>query len=100
MRINVIFALILFGSTLIGEKTLLERMMGNTLHISKLVWYRLTLSWTGFFVFIAVLNIVIAYKFSETTWVNFKLFGILGLTFCFLVLQALYVSKQSEVDQS
>ena len=98
--INIIFACVFLASTVIGEKTLLERMMGKTIQTSKQVWHRLTLSWTAFFLFIAILNIIVAYKFSETTWVNFKLFGILGLTFCFLVLQALYLSKQSLLDKS
>lgn len=97
--INVIFAIVFLGSTFFGDKTLLERMMGKSVQASKRVWHKLTLAWTTFFLFVAVLNIIVAYNFSESTWVNFKLFGILGLTFCFLVVQALYLSKQSQMDQ-
>ncbi len=92
--VNAIFAIIFLGSIFIGEKTLLERMMGKTLQASKRVWRILTISWIIFFLFIAILNIIIAYKFSESIWVNFKLFGILALTFCFMVIQALYLAKQ------
>ncbi len=97
--VNMIFACVLLSSMFIGEKTLVERMMGKTIQTSKQVWHRLTLSWVAFFLFIAILNIIIAYKFSETAWVNFKLFGILGLTFCFLVIQAFYLSKQYQIDK-
>ena len=97
--VNVIFALVFLGSTMIGEKTLLERLMGRTIQASKQIWHRLTLGWVAFFLFIAVVNIIVAYKFSESTWVNFKLFGILGLTFCFLVIQALYLSRHLQLDK-
>ena len=96
--VNVIFAMIFIGSIFVGEKTLPERLMGKTIQVSKDVWHKLTLSWTAFFLFIAVLNIIVAYNFSESTWVNFKLFGILGLTFSFLVIQALYLSKYLGVE--
>ena len=45
------------------------------------------------FAFIGVLNLIIAYSFSEDIWVDFKMFGVLGLTFVFIILQALYLQK-------
>ena len=96
--VNMIFAIVFLGSTFVGKKSLVEHMLGNSMQVSKRIWNRLTLSWAIFFVFVAILNIIIAYNFSESTWVNFKLFGILGMTFCFLVIQALYLSKLIQVD--
>lgn len=96
--VNAIFAIVFLGSIVIGDKTLPEHLMGKTIQVSKDVWHRLTLSWTAFFLFVAVLNIIVAYNFSEAAWVNFKLFGILGLTFSFLVIQALYLSKHLGID--
>jgi len=95
--INAAFAIILLGSTFIGRMTMMERLMGNFVQASKHVWHRLTISWAVFFLFIAILNIIVAYKFSESTWVNFKLFGILGLTFGFLIIQTAYLSKHLQV---
>ena len=94
--VNAIFAVIFLGSTMLGNKPLVQRIMGNSINASKEVWHRLTINWAVFFLIIAILNIIIAYNFSESSWVNFKLFGILGLTFGFLVIQAFYISKYSQ----
>ncbi len=94
--VNAIFALIFLVSTMIGSMPLAQRMMGNFMHASKQVWHRLTISWAVFFLVIAILNIIVAYNFSESSWVNFKLFGILGLTIGFLMIQAFYISKNSQ----
>ncbi len=91
--INGIFALVFFASIYIGKASLTERIMGHSITAPKPVWNRLTLAWSAFFIFIAILNLLVAYTFSESTWVNFKLFGILSLTFIFIVLQGLYLSK-------
>jgi len=91
--INGIFAIIFIGSLYIGKSSLAERIMGHALHAPKTVWNRLTIAWSAFFIFIAILNLLVAYSFSESTWVNFKLFGILSLTFIFILLQGFYLSK-------
>jgi intracellular septation protein len=49
--------------------------------------------WAGFFAAIGVLNLIIAYNFSEDFWVDFKMFGVFGLTFIFIILQVLYLQK-------
>lgn len=97
--INFIFAVILFGSTIFGTKPLAERIMGGVIDASSQIWHKITYSWATFFLFIATLNIIVAYKFSESIWVNFKLFGILGLSIFFLMLQALYLSKHLQVKE-
>ena len=56
-------------------------------------WTKLNLAWVGFFVFAGALNIYVAYSFEESVWVNFKLFGLFGITFVFLVLQTLWLSR-------
>lgn len=94
--VNAIFAAIFLGSTMLGNKPLVQRVMGNAIHAPSQVWHRLTISWSIFFLVIAILNIIVAYKFSESIWVNFKLFGILGLTIGFLVIQTLYISINSQ----
>ena len=67
----------------------------------------LSFAWIAFFIFSGVLNLIVAYQFSEDVWVNFKLFGLLGLTFIFLIIQGVWISKhglevqaQPEDDQN
>lgn len=99
--INWLFALVFAGSHLIGKKPLVERMMSQALDIQdSSVWIKLNLAWVGFFIVSGVANILVApaidplnFQFSEDTWVDFKLFGLLGLTVVFVVAQAFYLAK-------
>lgn len=91
--VNWLFAAAFFGSKFIGNKTILERMMGQNLELPSNVWNRLNYAWVGFFTFSGVANLYVAYNFSEDIWVNFKLFGLLGLTFVFIIAQSLYLYR-------
>ena len=91
--INLIFALIFFGSMFIGKKSIVERLMGNAIEAPKAIWNKLNYAWIMFFVAIAGLNLYIAYTFSEETWVNFKLFGVIGLTIAFLIFQMIFLNR-------
>jgi len=97
--INWLFALVFLGSQFIGDKPLVQRMMGHALEIDdRSVWSRVNLAWVGFFVFSGVANIVVAYTFSEDIWVDFKLFGLMGLTLIFVIGQAFYLSRFIPAD--
>lgn len=63
------------------------------MNLPEAAWRRLNLAWVAFFVFAGAINIYVAYSYEEATWVNFKLFGLFGLTFVFLVLQSLWLSR-------
>lgn len=99
--INWLFAAVFLGSQFIGKKPLVERMMGSALEIpDPLVWRKLNIAWVVFFIVSGLSNLVVApeidpfnFQFSEDTWVDFKLFGLLGLTFCFLIIQGVYLTK-------
>lgn len=91
--INWLFAAVFAGSHLIGKKTLVQRMLGGQIELPGPVWTRLNLSWVAFFLVSGAANLYVAYHFSEAAWVNFKLFGLLGLTLLFLVLQAVYLAR-------
>ncbi len=94
--INWAFALAFFASQFIGNrKTLAERMLGNAIMVDSAIWQRVNHLWMLFFAFIGVLNLIVAYSFSEDVWVDFKMFGVLGLTFVFVILQALYLHKHA-----
>jgi intracellular septation protein len=92
-----LFALVFLGSQFIGKSPLVQRMMQavsqDEMNLPADVWVRLNLAWVVFFLFAGALNIYVAYQFDEATWVNFKLFGLFGITFVFLVLQTLWLSR-------
>jgi intracellular septation protein len=88
----------LFGSTLIVGQLLFRRnlirtVMGEQMELPEPVWGKLNMSWSAFFVFMGAANLYVAYNFSTDTWVNFKLFGGMGLMLVFVVLQALFLSR-------
>ncbi len=91
--VNLLFALAFLGSQYIGEKSFIERMMGANISLARKEWTKLNFSWVLFFTFLAVINLFVAYNFSEDTWVNFKLFGMMGLTFIFIIIQGVYLSR-------
>lgn len=74
----------------------LKLMMGQQLQLPAPVWRKLTWAWVGFFAFMGALNLFVAYRFSEDVWVNFKLFGGLGLMLAFVIAQSLFLSKYIE----
>jgi intracellular septation protein len=77
--------------------TLVERMMGEHVTLkSAALWNRLNLMWVVFFVFEGALNIYVAKHYSESTWVSFKLFGLMGITLAFALLQGVWLSRQMD----
>jgi len=88
----------LMGSALlIGQvvfrKNLLQSLMKSQMELPAPVWRVMNWSWIGFFALMGVINLWVAYSFDTDTWVNFKLFGGLGLMLVFVVLQAMYLSR-------
>ncbi|MBU0653893.1 MAG: septation protein A [Gammaproteobacteria bacterium] len=94
--INWAFAAAFIGSQYIGSRTpLVARMMSHAIQAPAEIWKRANLMWAVFFAFMGVLNLIVAYSFSEDFWVDFKLFGVLGLTLVFVVVQAIYLQKHA-----
>ena len=95
-----IFAIIFAGSHFVGKKLLIQRMMEPVLEgkttLPELAWKKLSFAWITFFTSLGALNIYIAYHYSTDTWVNFKVYGILGLLFIFSIIQAVYLSRYME----
>jgi len=91
--VNWLFAAVFLGSHFIGEKTIVERMMSHAVTLPMEIWVRLNVAWSLFFVASGALNLYVAFNYAEATWVNFKLFGLLGLTMVFVILQALYLAR-------
>src|SRR5690606_17416752 len=82
--VNWIFAAVLFVSAFIGERNLLQRMLESNMSLPPHVWRNLNYSWVIFFLASGALNLYVAYNFSQDFWVNFKLFGLLGITLLFV----------------
>ena len=91
--VNWLFAVAFLVTAYVGERSLLQRMMGHAVSLPDAIWRRLNWAWIGFFAAMGVLNLIVAYNFPEDVWVNFKLFGSLGLTVLFVIAQAFYFSR-------
>ena len=99
--LNWLFAFVFFSSMFIGSKPIIQRMMSGQISLPEQVWSRLNLSWVGFFFISGAANLYVAFYYNlgapeqdrMDTWVNFKLFGLMGLTIAFVILQAIYLSR-------
>ena len=91
-----LFAVVLAVAVLAFRKNLIRAMMETQVTLPEFVWGRLLASWIAFFAVMGVLNLVVAYNFSTDAWVDFKLFGGIGLMLAFVVLQALMLARHIE----
>jgi len=87
-------------SQLLFRKNLLRALIGDQLQLPAGVWQRLNFAWVAFFAFMGLANIYVAYSFSTDAWVNFKLFGGIGLMLLFTVAQGFYISRHVEPDST
>lgn len=88
-----IFASLFLITRFVGNKTLIQRMMDGKVSLPEPMWHKLNLSWALFFLSMGFINLYVVYHYDTNTWVNFKLFGTLGLTVVFVVLQSMYMAK-------
>jgi intracellular septation protein len=88
-----LFAAALAGSVMLFRRNLMRSMLSAQVQLPDPVWARLNWSWVGFFAFMGVANLLVAFNFTTDQWVNFKLFGATGMMFLFVVGQALYLAR-------
>jgi intracellular septation protein len=86
----------LWLAPLVSGKNLLRMLLGEQLQLPARVWHRLNFAWVAFFAVMGLLNIWVAYSFSDDTWVTFKVFGTVGLMLVFTIAQGLYLSRFTE----
>lgn len=104
--LNWLFAAVFLGSMFVGEKSIIQRMMSEHVSLPENVWTTLNLSWVAFFFISGAANLYVAFYYNlgasdearMDSWVNFKLFGLMGLTIAFVILQALYLSRHITED--
>jgi intracellular septation protein len=90
--LNWVLALAFIGSRF-TSKTIIQRLMESNINLPQTVWRQLNMAWVVFFTLMGIINLWVAYHFDTNTWVNFKLFGMLGLTLIFAILQAIYLAR-------
>jgi intracellular septation protein len=90
----------LFLGQVVLKKNLLKSLMGSQMQMPDEGWRLANWSWVGFFAVMGCLNLWVAYNFDTDTWVNFKLFGGIGLMVVFVLLQALMLSRYMKADDA
>lgn len=98
--LNWAIAIVFLGSQWIGERTIVERMLGNAAKLTKDQWQRLNQTWVTFFVLVGGVNLYVAYTYSEAFWVNFKLFGMLSITLVFVIIQSIWLTSKAQKNES
>lgn len=101
-----ILATLVLGSQVIGKQTAIQRLLGKQLTLPAAVWARQNFAWGVFFLALGALNLYVAFYYAphldaasrQDIWVNFKVFGLLGLTLVFTVLQALWMARHLKTE--
>lgn len=95
----------LFGSILVGGKLLfgrniMQKLMGSKVSMPGPVWDKLNYSWAGFFALSGALNLYVAFSghFTESQWVNFKVFGLMALLLVFAIAQSVWLGRHIQED--
>jgi len=88
-----VFAIVLVGAQWLLDKNLIRLMMKAQIDLPDPIWTKLNLAWAAFFAVMGLINLYIAFNFPTSTWVNFKLFGFMGLMIAFVVAQTMFLSK-------
>ena len=91
--INILFAAVLFFGRYFTQKPLLKKIFQNAFELEDEGWKKLNYRWIGFFLFIAMLNEIVWRTQSEAFWVNFKVWGLLPISFLFVTSQVPLINK-------
>jgi len=102
-----VFGALVLGSHLVDSKTVMERLLGGQLKLPARVWHQVNLAWGLFFLAVGALNLYVAFYYApeqaaeirQATWVNFKVFGLMGLTFAFAIVQALFLARHMKDEK-
>jgi len=94
-----VFAASMAFAAVILKKNAIKAMLGEQLTLPEAVWSKVNFSWVAFFIFMGFLNLLVAFNFSTDTWVNFKLFGGMGLMLVFVLGQGMLLSKYVEEEK-
>jgi len=85
-----------------GGKPMVRRLMSSAeagVDLSDSSWRHLNLMWVAYFIVLGIANLIVFRNFDEATWVNFKLFGMLGLTIVFIVIQGMWIASRAQPEK-
>ena len=83
-----------------GDTNLIERLMGSQIQIPRAIWQRICWVWVAYFSMVGALNLFVAYQFSEATWVSYKMWSFIPLTFFIMVITAIIMSPSLKADDT
>lgn len=94
-----IFAIIIASAQVIFKKNIIQNLLQQQICVPDAVWHKLNISWAIFFTVLGATNLFVAYRFPTDIWVNFKLFGIMGFMFIFVVIQSIFLAPHMKKDE-
>lgn len=103
-----VLAAVILASHFVGRETVIQKLLGAQMTLPPHLWHRYNLSWGILFVVLGALNIYVAFYYAldqdaetrRNIWVNFKVFGLMAITFVFVIIQAFYLSRHIKPDDS
>ena len=90
-----LFGAVLAGSAFFG-RNLIRALLSEQMRLPDPIWKKLNWAWVGFFAFMGLANLYVAFNYSEKVWATFKLFGGMGLMFLFVIAQSLILARYME----
>ncbi|OSN08595.1 septation protein A [Lonsdalea britannica] len=97
--IYTLFALILLVSQFVMKKNVIQQMLGKEITLPQQVWARINVAWAAFFFLCGLANVYVAFRLPQSTWVNFKVFGLTGATLVFTLLCGVYLYRHLPADK-
>ncbi|HWK71295.1 septation protein A [Pollutimonas sp. M17] len=96
-----LFAAILVGGKLFFGRNLMQKLMGAKVDMPAAIWDKLNYSWAAFFALSGALNLYVAFSgaFTESQWVNFKVFGLMALLLLFVIGQSIWLGRHMKEEQ-
>ncbi len=97
-----LFAAILLGAQLVLGKNIMQKIMGKQVSLPAPIWNKLNVSWSMFFVLAGLLNLYVAFSgnYTESQWVNFKVFGLTIFLIVFVIAQSIWLSKHITEEET
>jgi intracellular septation protein len=94
-----LFGVVLTVGATVFHRNLIRLVLSEQMQLPDRIWARLNWSWIGFFLFMGAANLYVAYNYPTDLWVNFKLFGGMGLMLAFVVAQSFFLARYVEDKQ-
>lgn len=94
--VSWLFALVILGSQFIGEKPIIERLMGASFDLPQNIWRRANTATAGLMAFEGIANIYVLYNYDTETWFNIKFYGMTAMTMVFMLVLGLYLAKYNK----